>query len=33
MERKSEEENMVRRDSDDEPMLLMAYEYDDDEPV
>ncbi|KAK2364715.1 hypothetical protein QL285_089556 [Trifolium repens] len=32
-ERKSEEAKIARGDSDDEPVLLMAYESDDDEPV
>ncbi|XP_050895891.1 uncharacterized protein LOC127102580 [Lathyrus oleraceus] len=32
-ERKSEEANIARGDSDDEHVLLMAYEYDDDEPM
>ncbi|XP_050896136.1 pheromone-processing carboxypeptidase KEX1-like [Lathyrus oleraceus] len=32
-ERESEEENIARGDYDDEPVLLMAYKSDDDEPV
>ncbi|KAK2366172.1 hypothetical protein QL285_079584 [Trifolium repens] len=32
-ERKSEEAKIARGDSDDEPVLLMTYESDDDEPV